>query len=105
MPVLMVLPPSHSLPRIAHWRKIPKPARYEFCDSGCSCIAQKKLVAGTRRSRVVGRLLFLQVALLLMGAPLTVWPSFQPTALAVAGIGLILFLFAWIRNISGAADQ
>src|SRR5579875_551844 len=58
-----------------------------------------------RRSRVVGRLLFLQVALLLMGAPLTVWPTVQPAALAVTGVGLLLFLLVWIRNISGAADQ
>ncbi len=56
-----------------------------------------------RRSRVVGQLLFLQVALLLMGAPLTVWPAFQPVALGIVIVGLLLFGFAWLRNIAGDA--
>jgi hypothetical protein len=56
-----------------------------------------------RRSRVVGRLIFLQTALLLMSAPLVAWPTFQPVALGIAVFGLALFGFAWLRNLAGDA--
>jgi hypothetical protein len=56
-----------------------------------------------RRGRVVGRLIFLQVALLLMGAPLVAWPTFQPAALGVTLVGLVVFALAWLRNLAGDA--
>lgn len=58
-----------------------------------------------RRGRVVGRLIFLQVALLLMGAPLVAWPAFQPAALGVTVVGLLIFAFAWLRNLAGDATM
>ncbi len=58
-----------------------------------------------RRARVVGRLLFLQVALLAMTAPLAVWPSVAPSACAVTLVGFALYVFIWIRNISGKVEQ
>lgn len=58
-----------------------------------------------RRGRVVGRLLFLQVALLLMTAPLVAWPSVQIGAIGITVVGLALYLFAWIRNVTGAVNQ
>lgn len=58
-----------------------------------------------RRSRVVGRLIFLQAALLAMGAPLNFWPNFQPIAIVISLLGLAFFGFAWVRNISGHVPQ
>jgi hypothetical protein len=56
-----------------------------------------------RRGRVVGRLIFLQVALLLMDAPLVAWPTVQPAALGVTLVGLVIFAVAWLRNLVGDA--
>ncbi len=62
-----------------------------------------------RRARVVGRLIFLQAALLLMIAPITIWPTPQPAPLPVAPIivvaGFLIYGFAWIRNIAGRMNQ
>lgn len=58
-----------------------------------------------RRSRVVGRLIFLQAALLVMGAPLNFWPEFQPIAVMIALAGLAFFGLTWVRNISGHVPQ
>src|SRR5271166_4042635 len=53
-----------------------------------------------RRARIVGRLVFLQVALLLAVAPLAVWPHVQLGLLGVDIGGLLIYGLAWIRNIS-----
>ena len=58
-----------------------------------------------RRGHVVGRLIFLQVVLLLMSAPLAAWPIVQPAAIIITAVGLVLYLIAWIRNVSGAVNQ
>ena len=58
-----------------------------------------------RRGRVVGRLLFLQVAALLMTTPLAFWPKAQPTEIALLALGLLAFGFAWVRNITGNVTQ
>jgi len=58
-----------------------------------------------RRTRVVGRLIFLQAALLLMIAPLAVWPHPEPLGIGVVIIGFLLYAFAWVRNISGNTMQ
>ncbi len=58
-----------------------------------------------RRGRVVGRLIFLQVAALLMTVPLAFWPHVQPTEIALLAAGLLAFGFAWVRNIVGNVTQ
>ncbi|MBA3823299.1 MAG: hypothetical protein H0X24_05235 [Ktedonobacterales bacterium] len=58
-----------------------------------------------RRGRVAGRLIFLQVAALLMTVPLAFWPRVQPTEIALLVAGLLAFGFAWVRNISGNITQ
>lgn len=58
-----------------------------------------------RRGRVVGRLIFLQTALLLMSAPLAIWPDFEPVSLGIMLVGLVIYGFAWVRNISGNVSQ
>lgn len=58
-----------------------------------------------RRGRAVGRLIFLQVALLLIIAPLAVWPVVQPVAIGLEVVGLALFALAWMQNVSGNIFQ
>jgi|GEM_PF-2778251 len=59
----------------------------------------------TRRSRITGRLIFLQVSLLLMIAPMAFWPQTYTSAIVLFGIGLLIFLLAWFRNISNKVEQ
>lgn len=58
-----------------------------------------------RRARVVGRLIFLQAALLLMVTPIVVWPTLQPVGIAIIGVGFLTYGIAWLRNISGQVQQ
>jgi hypothetical protein len=58
-----------------------------------------------RRGRIVGRLIFLQVALMLMTAPLLAWPTVQLGAIGIEAAGLLCYLLAWVRNVTGNARQ
>jgi hypothetical protein len=53
-----------------------------------------------RRARIIGRLIFLQAALLVMIAPLSFWPSFDAGATATVVVGLLFYCVAWLQNVT-----
>ena len=58
-----------------------------------------------RRTKVVNRLIFIQIALLIMTTPLAFWPSLQPGALAIIVVGLVLFGATLARNQARRIEQ
>ncbi len=51
-----------------------------------------------RRSKIIARLIFLQVALLVMTAPLAFWPAIQPSEIGLLAVGLLLYGVTFTRN-------
>lgn len=58
-----------------------------------------------RRARVVTRLIFLQVALLVMTAPLAFWPRVQPGAIGLLAVGAALYAVTLARNNARRLNQ